>query len=113
MPLALTGRHTPGRHSPMSDSTDATPSTSAVWFVTGAARGMGIDLARAALDAGHRVVATARDPAKVTAALGEHDTLLAVSLDVTDAAAAGTAADAAVERFGRIDTLVNNAGSFY
>ena len=93
--------------------TDTTPTTSAVWFITGAARGMGIELAKAALDAGHRVVGTARDAAKVTAALGEHDNLLAVSLDVTDPAAAQAAVAAAVERFGRIDTLVNNAGNFY
>lgn len=90
-----------------------TDSTSAVWLVTGAARGMGVELVRAALDAGHRVVGTARDAAKVTAALGEHDNLLAVSLDITDPAAAQAAVDAAVERFGRIDTLVNNAGNFY
>ena len=90
--------------------TDVTP---AVWFVTGAARGMGVELVRAALDAGHRVVPTARDAAKVTAALGEHDNLLPVSLDITDPAAARAAVGAAVERFGRIDTLVNNAGNFY
>ncbi len=84
-----------------------------VWFITGAARGMGVDLATAALDAGHRVVATARDAAKVTAALGEHENLLALSLDITDAAASAAAAEAAVGRFGRIDVLVNNAGNFY
>ncbi len=92
--------------------TGTTP-TPAVWFVTGAARGMGIEFARAALEAGHHIVGTARDAAKVTAALGEHDNLLAVALDVTDPAAAQGAADAAVARFGRIDTLVNNAGNFY
>jgi NAD(P)-dependent dehydrogenase (short-subunit alcohol dehydrogenase family) len=84
-----------------------------VWFITGAARGMGVDLAKAALHAGHRVVGTARDAAKVTAALGEHENLLALSLDVTDAEASVTAAQASVERFGSIDVLVNNAGNFY
>lgn len=84
-----------------------------VWFITGAARGMGVDIANAALAAGHRVVATARDAAKVAAALGEHDSLLALSLDITDEHAAETAAAAAAERFGRIDVLVNNAGNFY
>ena len=84
-----------------------------VWFITGAARGMGVDLAKAALDAGHSVVATARDAAKVTAALGEHENLLALSLDITDAAASAAAAEAAVGRFGSIDVLVNNAGNFY
>jgi len=83
-----------------------------VYFITGAARGMGIDIARAALDEGHSVVATARDASKITAVLGEHENLLAVSLDITDEAAAQAAADAAVERFGRIDVLVNNAGIF-
>lgn len=87
-------------------------STQDVWLVTGAGRGLGVDIARAALAAGHRVVATARDAAKVTRSLGEHDDLLAVPLDVTDAGAARAAVAAAVERFGRLDVVVNNAGSF-
>jgi NAD(P)-dependent dehydrogenase (short-subunit alcohol dehydrogenase family) len=84
-----------------------------VWLVTGAGRGMGTDIARAALTAGHAVVATGRDPDRVSAALGAHDDLLAVALDVTDPAGVQAAVDAAVERFGRIDVLVNNAGNFY
>ena len=82
------------------------------WLITGAARGMGIDLAKAALAAGHSVVATARNAAKVTEALGEHENLLPVALDITDPTAAQAAVDASVARFGRIDTLVNNAGTF-
>ena len=84
-----------------------------VWLITGAGRGMGIDIARAALAAGHAVVGTARNSASVTTALGEHDDLLAVPLDVTDPAAAEAAVAAAVERFGHLDVVVNNAGSFY
>ena len=84
-----------------------------VWFITGAGRGMGIDIARAALEAGHAVVATARNTGTVIAALGRGDDLLAVKLDVTDPADAAAAVQAAVERFGRIDVLVNNAGNFY
>ena len=84
-----------------------------VWLITGAGRGMGADIARAALDAGHAVVATARNTGTVTAALGQNDDLLAVRLDVTDPADAEAAARAAVERFGHIDVLVNNAGNFY
>ncbi len=84
-----------------------------VWLITGAGRGMGAEIARAALEAGHAVVATARNTDTVTAALGKDDDLLAVKLDVTDPAGAEAAARAAVERFGRIDVLVNNAGNFY
>jgi len=84
-----------------------------VWLITGAGRGMGIDIARAALAAGHAVVGTARNPGSVIDAVGEHDNLLAVPLDVTDPAAAQAAVAAAVERFGHLDVLVNNAGSFY
>ena len=84
-----------------------------VWFITGTARGMGIDIAKAALDAGHAVVATARDAHRVSEVLGEHENLLPVSLDITDPDAAAAASQAAVDRFGRIDVLVNNAGNFY
>jgi NAD(P)-dependent dehydrogenase (short-subunit alcohol dehydrogenase family) len=84
-----------------------------VWIITGAGRGMGVDIAKAALAAGHAVVATARNADTVTAALGEHDDLLAVKLDVTDPADAEAAVQAAVDRFGRLDVLVNNAGNFY
>jgi NAD(P)-dependent dehydrogenase (short-subunit alcohol dehydrogenase family) len=83
-----------------------------VWLVTGAGRGLGVDIAKAALAAGHAVVATARDADNVTKALGQHDDLLAVALDVTDPTAAEAAVAAAVERFGRLDVVVNNAGSF-
>ena len=84
-----------------------------VWFITGAGRGMGVDIAQAALAAGHTVVATGRDPEKVTAAIGASDELLAVKLDITDPDDAEASVEAAVEHFGRIDVLVNNAGNFY
>ena len=84
-----------------------------VWFVTGAGRGMGVDIAQAALAAGHAVVATGRDPERVGSAVGAHDDLLTVALDITDPASAQAAVDAAIARFGRIDVLVNNAGNFY
>jgi NAD(P)-dependent dehydrogenase (short-subunit alcohol dehydrogenase family) len=84
-----------------------------VWLVTGAGRGMGVDIAKAALATGDAVVATGRNPERVSAALGAHDGLLVVKLDVTDSADAEDAARAAVGRFGRIDVLVNNAGNFY
>lgn len=84
-----------------------------VWFITGASRGLGIDIAQAALAAGHSVVATGRDAARVEAAVGAHDRLLTVDLDVTDPAASDRAVEAAITRFGHIDVLVNNAGNFY
>jgi NAD(P)-dependent dehydrogenase (short-subunit alcohol dehydrogenase family) len=84
-----------------------------VWFITGAGRGMGVDIARAALAAGHAVVATGRKTETVSDAVGDFDDLLVAELDVTSLASAETAAQAAVDRFGRIDVLVNNAGNFY
>jgi NAD(P)-dependent dehydrogenase (short-subunit alcohol dehydrogenase family) len=82
------------------------------WLITGAARGMGVEFARAALAAGHDVVATGRNPDSVRAAVGEHENLLVTALEVTDPHSAEAAAAAALERFGRIDVLLNNAGSF-
>jgi NAD(P)-dependent dehydrogenase (short-subunit alcohol dehydrogenase family) len=84
-----------------------------VFLITGAGRGMGEDIARAALAAGHAVVATGRDPERVTSALGAHDDLLVVKLDITSPDDAKDVAGAAVDRFGRIDVLVNNAGNFH
>jgi NAD(P)-dependent dehydrogenase (short-subunit alcohol dehydrogenase family) len=85
-----------------------------VWIVTGAGRGMGVDIAKAALAAGNAVVATGRRPEAVERALGgAQDDLQVVKLDVTSPADAEAAVQAAVERFDRIDVLVNNAGNFY
>ncbi|MFF7885402.1 SDR family NAD(P)-dependent oxidoreductase [Streptomyces sp. NPDC020794] len=87
---------------------------SKVFFVTGAGRGLGVDIAQRALDAGHRVVATGRRPEDVVKALGaEQDNLLVTALDLTDPDTAEAAVRAAVERFGRIDVLVNNAATFF
>jgi len=83
------------------------------WLITGAGRGMGLDFAKAALAAGHNVVATGRNPDAVAEALGDSDELFVVRLDVTSGQDAEAAAEAAVERFGGIDVLVNNAASFY
>ena len=84
-----------------------------VWFITGAGRGMGVDFAKAALAAGHAVVATGRDSDRVSKALGKANDLLPVKLDVTSRADAEAAVRAALDRFKRIDVLVNNAASFY
>jgi NAD(P)-dependent dehydrogenase (short-subunit alcohol dehydrogenase family) len=84
-----------------------------VWFITGAGRGMGQHITKAALDAGHQVVATGRNVGKVAKALPQSDNLLVVKLDVTSQADADAAANATIDRFGRIDVVVNNAASFY
>jgi NAD(P)-dependent dehydrogenase (short-subunit alcohol dehydrogenase family) len=85
-----------------------------VWFITGAGRGMGVDIAKAALAAGNAVVATGRRPEAVEQTLGgDQDDLLVVKLDITSPEDAQAAVQAADERFGRIDVLVNNAGNFY
>src|SRR4051794_11554970 len=79
------------------------------WLITGAGRGMGVEFARAALAAGHNVAATGRDSDTVRSAIGAHENLLVTALDVTDPHSAEGAVSAAVERFGRIDVLLNNA----
>jgi NAD(P)-dependent dehydrogenase (short-subunit alcohol dehydrogenase family) len=80
------------------------------WFITGASRGFGALFAKHALERGDNVVATARKPQAVIDTLGNHPNLLALALDVTDEAQAEDAARQAVDRFGRIDVLINNAG---
>jgi NAD(P)-dependent dehydrogenase (short-subunit alcohol dehydrogenase family) len=84
-----------------------------IWFVTGAGRGMGVDIVKAALAAGHAVVATGRNTGAVARAVGSANDLLVVKLDVTSPDDAKAAVAAAVKHFGRIDVLVNNAGNFY
>ena len=83
-----------------------------VWLITGAGRGMGVDITKAALKAGHKVVATGRNTDSVAKALGENENLLIVRLDVTKQADADAAVNAAVEKFGKIDVLINNAANF-
>jgi len=82
------------------------------WFITGAGRGVGVEFAEAALAAGYNVVATGRNPDAIARAVGEADELLVVRLDVTSTRDAEAAVQAAVDRFGGIDVLVNNAASF-
>ena len=84
-----------------------------VWLITGAGRGLGVHIAKAALIAGHAVVATGRDAAKVAVAVGTHDKLLTLKLDVTRPQDEKEAVEDAVAKFGRLDVLVNNAGNFF
>src|SRR3989454_489461 len=84
-----------------------------VWLITGAGRGLGVHIARGVRATGHAVVATGRDGAKVAAAVGDHDNLVGIKLDVTRPQDAQAAVEAAVGKFGRIDVLVNNAGNFF
>ncbi len=81
-----------------------------VWFITGASKGFGMELTKAALDAGDTVVATARNPKTIDDAFGKHDRLLTLKLDVTNEQQANDAVNAALKQFGQIDVLVNNAG---
>ena len=82
-----------------------------IWFITGSSRGLGRALVQAALDAGDLVVATARRPEQLAGFAERYgDRVLPLALDVTDADAVRAAVDAGVERFGRLDVVVNNAG---
>jgi NAD(P)-dependent dehydrogenase (short-subunit alcohol dehydrogenase family) len=84
-----------------------------VWLITGAGRGMGLEIARAALSAGHKVIATGLDITKVINAIGSTGRLLVLKLDVTKPSDAEAAVNSAVEKFGSIDVLVNNAAIFF
>lgn len=87
---------------------------SKVWVITGASSGIGLEITKSALTAGYKVVATGRDTAKVTKALGEDsDNLLVVKMDVTNPTEVEMAVKSAVDKFGTIDVLVNNAGNWY
>ena len=86
---------------------------SKVWLITGAGRGLGVDIANAALAAGQNVVATGRNTERVARALGKSADLLVVKLDITKPTDAESAVKASVDKFGRIDVLVNNAANFY
>jgi NAD(P)-dependent dehydrogenase (short-subunit alcohol dehydrogenase family) len=80
------------------------------WFITGASRGLGLEIARAALNGGDTVVAAARDPHRLPEDLRRCERVLGVALDVTRGEEITNAVEAAVRRFGSIDVLVNNAG---
>jgi len=81
------------------------------WFITGSSRGFGRALAQAALEAGDRVVATARRPEQLSEFTDKYgDQVLALALDVTSESAVRAALESAVQHFGRLDVVVNNAG---
>lgn len=84
-----------------------------VWLITGAGRGIGVNIAKAALAAGHKVVATGRNTDSILKVLGENENLLIIKLDVTNFKDADAAVNAAIEKWGRIDVLVNNAANFF
>jgi NAD(P)-dependent dehydrogenase (short-subunit alcohol dehydrogenase family) len=87
------------------------PMSDRIWFITGASRGLGRSFTEAALQAGDRVAATARDTSSLEELVAEHgDAILPVSLDVTDREAARDAVRQAHDHFGRLDIVVNNAG---
>jgi NAD(P)-dependent dehydrogenase (short-subunit alcohol dehydrogenase family) len=84
---------------------------SKVWLVTGSASGLGRDIAEAVLGSGNRLVATARNPKQLADLVDRYgDKVRAVALDVTDAKAAKSAVQVAIDAFGRLDVVVNNAG---
>src|SRR4051812_19503817 len=87
---------------------------SKVWFVTGAGSGIGLEIAKAALAAGNKVVATGRNLSKVKEAFGNaSDSLMVLKMDVTNPKEISSGIDSVVKKFGTIDVLVNNAGNFY
>jgi len=85
--------------------------TQKVWFITGASRGFGLEISKAVLAAGDKLIATVRSkPQDLAAQLGNHENLAVVTLDITNEEQAQVAAKQAIDTFGRIDVLVNNAG---
>ena len=87
---------------------------SKVWFITGASSGIGLEIAKSALTADYKVVATGRNTEKVSKAIGAaSENLLIVKMDVTNSKEIEAAVKSAVDKFGTIDVLVNNAGNFY
>jgi NAD(P)-dependent dehydrogenase (short-subunit alcohol dehydrogenase family) len=87
---------------------------SKVWLITGASRGMGLEITKAALAAGYKVIATGRDTNKVAKSIGESsDNLLIVKMDVTNPKEIEADVNSAIDKFGTVDVLVNNAGNFY
>ena len=89
-------------------------SESKVWLITGAGSGIGLEIAKAALAAGNKVIATGRDASRIKKAInGSPDNLLVVKMDVTNPREISTGVKTAIEKFGTIDVLVNNAGNFY